>query len=133
MPARAAARERYRRRRGSNPPPDVLADTAPTGETERTRAAGVEQPLRRRRSRRACASSRWPCRAGRSCRRLTGCDGARICSGAGAIAAVILIIVVLGLFKNEPAPTYPNSLWLGSEYSFAERSDEDVWRRSSRG
>ncbi len=120
------ARERYRRRRGSNPPPDVLADTAPTGETERTprRRRGEAAPppqVTPRLRRQQVAVPGGP--------KLPPIDWVRwrpYLFGAGAIAAVILIIVVLGLFKNEPAPTYPNSLWLGSEYSFAERSDEDV-------
>lgn len=120
------ARERYRRRRSGNPPPDVLADISSTGDTERT-------PRRRR------GEAPPPPQAAPRLRRqqvavpggpkLPPVDWARwrpYLFGGGAIAIVVIVILALGLFKNEPAPTYPNSIFIGFDWTFQQPSDEQV-------
>lgn len=45
---------------------------------------------------------------------------------AAALLVVVGVIVFLSLFKNDPAPTFPNAIWIGSEWTFEEPSDAEV-------
>ena len=51
---------------------------------------------------------------------------------AAGLLVVIGVIVFLGLFKNDPAPTFPNAIWIGSEWTFEEPSDAEVNAFASR-
>ncbi len=39
---------------------------------------------------------------------------------------MIAVFVGLGLLKNEPPPAQPNAIWLHSEWSYGERSENDM-------
>lgn len=50
----------------------------------------------------------------------------------GGLLFVIGVIVVLGLFKDNTAPTDPNALWIGTEWTYDNPSNEDVLAFSRR-
>lgn len=51
---------------------------------------------------------------------------------AAGLLVVVGVIVFLSLFKNDPAPTFPNAIWIGSEWTFEEPSDAEVNAFASR-
>ncbi len=53
--------------------------------------------------------------------------GSRLVLGLiAAVAFVVLIVVVLGRLRNGAASTPPNALWLGTEWTYETRTDEEI-------
>lgn len=46
----------------------------------------------------------------------------------GSILFVVAIVFVLGRIRNNPAQATPNAIWIGTEWTYAERPQEEVDR-----
>ncbi|MEO8396878.1 MAG: hypothetical protein ABI700_28040, partial [Chloroflexota bacterium] len=44
----------------------------------------------------------------------------------GAVAFVILVVYVLGRVRNNALETQPNALWLGTEWSYDDHTDDQI-------
>ncbi len=125
------ARDRYQKRREKNPAPDIKAEikaekqsktqkaaqpveTTPPQGTRRVRAVPTPQtqPVQRLRTSQVSIPGGY---------KLPDLNLKRFGIYAyigAAVLIVIGVIIFLGLFKNDPAPTYPNAIWIGSEWTF---------------
>jgi hypothetical protein len=45
---------------------------------------------------------------------------------AGAVALVVIVVAALGRLRNNPQESLPNALWLGTEWTYEQPSDEAV-------
>lgn len=135
------ARDRYARRREKSPPPDIKSEL----KSDKTQpAAPLNEPAspptpaggtRRVRTVQPTQATPLVRRTGRSQVALPGSFkmpeidfrkyGVYAYAGA-AIIIVIGVIVFLGLFKSDPAPTYPNAIYIGSEWTMESPSDEAI-------
>lgn len=46
--------------------------------------------------------------------------------GVGAVVFMLAVIVGVGMFKNNPVVPAANAIWLGIEWTYADRSDDDI-------
>ncbi len=44
----------------------------------------------------------------------------------GAVLLVVVLVAVLGRLRNTPAERFPNALWLGTEWTYDQRTDEEI-------
>jgi hypothetical protein len=44
----------------------------------------------------------------------------------GAIALVVIVVYALGRLRNADLVTQPNAIWLGTEWTYAQRTDEEI-------
>ena len=45
---------------------------------------------------------------------------------AGSILLVVLVIIVLGLVRNQPPQSHPNAMWVGIEWTYETHDDETI-------
>lgn len=101
-PRHNKARERQRRRR------------------ERQQAAQLHTPRRRTRASQLSPADRY---------KLPQVDWRYlrpIALAGGAAIFMLAVIIAVGMFKNEPVETPSNAIWVGIEWTYANRSDSDV-------
>lgn len=54
-------------------------------------------------------------------------NNSRVLIGAvGAIAIIVIVVYVLGRIRNADLVTQPNAIWLGTEWTYDQRTDEDI-------
>jgi hypothetical protein len=103
------ARERIEKRRQTQAVPRV--EGANTSITPRNRVSQVEVEGRRR----DFKLSDLPIQSLRL-----------IAYAVGAVILVVGVIIGLGLFKDDEVVAFPNALWVGTEWTYDERTDEEV-------
>lgn len=128
------ARDRYQKRRTRNPAPDIKAEIKAEQLSKTARSAKPALPAEptpvqgTRRVRTAPAPQTQPVQRLRASQvsvpggfQLPKFDFKRygIYAYIGAAVLIVLgVIIFLGLFKNDPAPSFPNAIWIGSEWTY---------------
>jgi hypothetical protein len=132
------ARDRYQKRREKNPAPDIKAEMRAEKLQTAAPDPAAQTPTSRFRPVQASPVQEQPQFAPRLRRSQVAVPrsftmpkidfkryGVYAYAGA-ALLVVVGVVVFLQLFKNDPAPTFPNAIWIGSEWTFEQPLADDV-------
>lgn len=125
--------------RGRDPFDDVLNSMQASGDEPEApgepRPSGrARQRIQQRRSRTSTGEVAPVRRSRRQLRRAGGFKPPQIklpvsrmtLIAIGSVILIVLVVVVLGIVRNRPAASAPNALWIGTEWTYAQRTDDEV-------
>lgn len=137
-PNRGRARERIARRkhgRGSSASyPSPVRNAPPRERTVRDPASIVTRGLSSARSAARTAARGTSRRAETAVPEVSfklPINRATLLIGGGA-ALVALVVILLGVWRNRPVEAMPNALWIGTEWTYEERTPQEIFALTER-